>query len=190
MSEPAAREVLAWARLPAISATIHALAEAHADALLYLERVPSQMLNDRERQQGIRLEPYQRACDLDQWERGRLFHPAYECKWERYGSLVHLVYCGPHPPDGWTIIPETPATSHDQTYYLWGKRVSAADCVSLGLSPDARAFVELQIPRILRYPVSESAERVCLIIREWYTAAGQVWYARWCALHEEPRRSV
>jgi hypothetical protein len=190
MSAPGASDVLAWARLPAVTTTIQTLygaaASANTDIFMYLERVPMSVLSEHERQEGIRLERYEPTWTFDQWERGRVFDATSECKWERFGSHIHLVYCGPQPPDGFAIIPDAAQTWRDQDYYLWGERVSDVDKQTLGLPLHEPAFVELQIPRILRYPVSLSAERVCLKVREFYTKTGQLWYARWCSVFEVP----
>ena len=174
-------EQAAWAQLASITNVVRAL-DWSDKTYMYLECVPQTWLDEQERGQGIRLENYDHATAFDTWQRGRIFNEHQEIKWEQAGEQFHIVYCGLTPPEGFTPIPLDAEQHRRQVYYLWGERVKDSDRAKLGIPADVPAYVELQIPRILRYQVDTSQERVQVIICEFYTSDGQLCYARWCGL--------
>ena len=174
-------EQAAWAKLTSIAEVVRTLAWSE-ETHMYLERVPHAWVDDQEREQGIRLEHYDNATVFDSWQRGRIFNADQEIKWEQTGEQFHGVYCGDTPPKGFTPIPLGADHQRVQAYYLWGQRVKDSDYEKLGISTEISAYVELQIPRILRYPVATQPERVKVAICEFYAPDGQLCYARWCGL--------
>lgn len=179
------KEQSAWAELTSVTLAIQKIKWSEM-ACMYLELVPLRLIKAQEQHEGIRLERYNATTAFDSWQRGRVFDAACELKWEWRNNVFHTVYCGPEPPTEFTIVPLQAARTQETAYYLWGKRVRDSDLQTLGLSPKDYVFVELQAPHILRYPVSQSAQRVKVAVREWYASDGSLCYARWCKLEEEP----
>lgn len=174
-------EYTAWADVPSVVDVLRAMPWAET-ACMYLERMPQTWLDEVARQQGVRCQRYDAATPFDTWERGRVFDAQQELKWERYPVGFHAVYCGVQPPAGWTGVDLHTEQRRDCTYYLWGTRVPDADRALLGVAPEAPVFVELQIPRLLVYPVPLQQRRVQIRIAEFYAANGQLCYARWCGI--------
>ena len=180
------------AKLEQIGPTICALPWlVDAKALMLLERIPLSLLTETERVKGIRLECFDPTTDFEQWGRGRIFATQGELRWEQMDGKFWAVFCGEsiNLPSFTSEIavelqPEK-LTLREQSYYLWGKRVQTKDLPKLGLPPQTVAFVELQIPRILHYPVTSSAKRVKLKMKEYYATDGALVYARFVGLEEE-----
>lgn len=172
----------AWANVSSVAEVIRALTWLDTSAYMYLEHVPQTWLDASARQNGVQLQHYGAGTCFDDWQRGRIFDAQQELKWEQQGGQFHAVYCGVQPPVGWTVVSLHAERQQEQRYYLWGTPVKDIDRERLGVPPDVPAFVELQIPRILQYPVATPQERVQVRICEWYTADGQLCYARWCGL--------
>ena len=57
---------------------------------------------------------------------------------------------------------------------------------AFGIRTDASeaAFMQLQIPRVLRYPLPGKKQYARLLAREFYAANGDLAYARWLGLQE------
>jgi len=179
-------EQTAWAELPDVADVIRTMSWSDS-TYMYLEKVPQAWLDDAARQSGIQLQRYAADTTFDAWQRGRVFDTRQELKWEYCQQRFHVVYCGHQPPEGWTLAPLHAVRQQVQTYYLWGSRVQDTDRAHLGLAPDTPAFVELQIPRILQYPILTQGARVQVRVYEFYAADGQLCYARWSGLEEVER---
>lgn len=176
-------EQTAWAHLPDITATIQSVAWSE-NAAMYLERVPLALLDEQEIASGIWFERYQNDMDFTPWQRGRVFDEQHEVKWVWNNHTFHIVSCGQQIPPALTPFPLNAVRVEEVGYYLWGVRVKDKDRATIGLLPDKMAFVEMQIPRILRYPVTKTAMRVQVRVKEFYASNGQLCYARWCGLNE------
>ncbi len=178
---------VAWADLASVADIAHTLGWSDP-AYVYLECVPQALLDEQLRRDGIRLEHYAATTRLDVWQRGRIFDAQQELKWELHQGTFRTIYCGKHPPAGFTLVPLQSMREMTRHYYLWGQQVKEKDRKALGLSSDAQAFIELQIPRILHYPVPANAgNRVQVIMHECYAADGSLCYARWCGLETKGR---
>jgi len=179
-----------YARLEQISPVIRALTWTQ-DAIMWLEHIPLTFLTETERAHGIRLEWFDPLATFDEWARGRIFAPAGELRWEQQDGKFGAVFCGESVELSDFMRETDPALQPEQlmvyerSYYLWGTSVKAKDLPILGLPAETIAFVELQIPRILRYPVSSNAKRVKLKVKEFVAADGTLAYARFVGLEEE-----
>lgn len=143
-----------------------------AHALMFLERVPSVYLSDAEVQKGIMLTQYDAATDITGWERGRIFCPDWELRWDQQNML----YTGiPLSIDNFKQTLDLRLyTKHEASYYLWGQREAP------------NRFIELQIPRVLHYPVEATEKgRVKLRAAEWFDAAGNLVASRMTGLEAD-----
>lgn len=181
---------LSRARMGSIAPSIQAM-DWPKDAAVWLERVPVAFLTDPQRADGIRLERFDANTQFDDWARGRIFAEMGELRWERQDGMFDAVFCGDaQDPAGFTLETEQDLSASEITtminsYYLWGTRVGTRDLQKLGLDTQTSAFVELQIPRVLDYPVSLAARRVKVAVREFYALNGLLVYARFCGFEEE-----
>ena len=130
------------------------------DALMMLEHVPTAFLSDDERENGICLRKYTPDENLEAWERGRIFHKDFELRWEKHNTSFVIVYIGelktltlPH------IKLLSNVESYDVSYYLWGERMTADTLKSIDQPDTENLFLELQIPRLLSYPVSNQQDK-------------------------------
>jgi len=156
------------------------------ETLMLLEQVPLTWLEDEARKDGLRLEPCETTTDFNGWQRGRIFNPAFELRWERTDGAFQIVYCGQqidlpdfHLADG---IDLTNLVAN--SYFLWGAKVQEDDLALIGQPAGSQVFVELQVPRLLRYPVSAQARQVKLQVAEYRDAAGVLVYYRFQGLEE------
>ena len=150
-------ESILTCRQASLDSTLKALAPP-ADAFMFLEIVPTARLDPADRARGIRLETYDSRVDWARWERGRVFCPEWELRWEGsqavyIGPPVHLPHFEPGP-DLSAFCP------HDREYYLWDTR-------------QGQRFLELQIARPLFYPVA-MGDRVKIQVVEWLDDTGEV----------------
>jgi hypothetical protein len=140
-----------------------------ADAVMFLERLPDRWMNREEIADGIRLDIYDAAINLTQWERGRVFCEQWELRWEG----ERAIYTGaPALLTNFVAGPDLSQSVRQETsYYLWGKR-------------QGQRFIELQVARILSYPVT-AGNRVKLRVVEWFEDAGELIASRFIGLEEE-----
>ena len=199
MSEAAtqATETTAWAQLADVADVIQACAW-EAPAWVWLERVPACYVERNPRETGFVLKQYPQGLptdlDLNQWQIGRVFDATQEVQWQWLprsadSGVFHAVWCGQgQPPAGFTVQAHGGSSQRDQAYFLWGRRVSPADLKALKLSapPDEAVFMQLQIPRPLRYPLVGNKDFAQLQVREFYAPNGELTYARLCGLGEYP----
>lgn len=127
-------------------------------AVMFLERVPTRWLDNAEITDGLRLTAYEAGTDWKTWARGRVFCPEWELRWEG----ARAVYIGVT-----TTLPNfvagpdlSPCTRRETRYYLWGQR-------------DGSRFIELQVARVLIYPIT-TGTRVKLRVAEWFDTAGEM----------------
>jgi hypothetical protein len=155
-------------------------------AYVYLEQVPRTLLDETARRDGIRLEHYRPTTSFDRWQRGRIFDAHQELKWEQHPGGFRVIYCGKQLPIGFTPLPLHSVRELTRHYYLWGRRVHEQKYEGLGLPRDAQAFIELQVPRILYYPITLGTDtRVQMVVHELYAADGSLCYARWCGIESQ-----
>ncbi len=178
-------EQTAWTHTSSITAIIQSVAWTTGQTYMYLELIPLALLHAKDIHTGIRLEHYDATTPFDNWRRGRVFDTHQEVKWEWYNGSFHIVSCGKQIPQGLTAFPLNAArVSIDNWYYIWGTQTDNTEIRAMQPNANAAAFVELQIPRILSYPVSENAWRVQIHMKEFYASNGALCYTRWCGLKE------
>ena len=148
-------EQICWGTAENLLPIVHAL-DCLPESLMVLERVPDVFLPDDEQKRGICLQAYDADENFEAWERGRIFHNNFELRWEKQDGVFVIVYIG-EPTE--LPMPHTESLSEfetqDETYYLWGERVSEGTLKAIGQPEATNLFIELQIPRLLPYPVSD-----------------------------------
>jgi hypothetical protein len=177
-------EVIAVDHRTNLSATLTALAWSQT-CYAYLEHIPTKWMGNRGSREGLQLIQYNPGTPFNQWQRGRIFDATQELKWEWFAGKFHLVYCGPNPPDGLTER-LTVTGAQQRAYFTWGTRVPDDNRKALGIAQTESAYIELQIPRVLHYPVDPTSERVKIGILEWYAPDGRLLYSRWNAVLPVP----
>lgn len=178
-------EALLWAQPKDLRTVIGRLPMTET-TLMLLERMPTTWLDEDERRSGLRLEPVDPALDFNQWERGRIFDDTFELRWERSDGAFQTVYCGRGDVELSEFEPAAGelggSRAEDHCYFLWGTRVQEQDLALIGEPPGSTVFVELQVPRLLHYPVDATAQRAMLCVREYRDPSGALIYYRWRGL--------
>ncbi len=143
------------------------------ESLAMLERVPKTFFSDDECAQGICVRTYDAHEDFETWEHGRIFHKNFELQWEKQDAVFSVVYIGKEKA---LPIHHTASLSdfeiRDESYYLWGEKMAADTLEKIGQPKATSLFLELQIPRLLHYPVSnqDGKLRVKLSARHYLNA--------------------
>jgi hypothetical protein len=183
-------DIIQWARLDDLSATVSALAWP-SPSFMYLERVPDRWLSQEERERGLRLEMLDLEAAFNAWERGRVFCEAFELRWEKLDGAFQTVYVGPAADlPGFAPADELDLSAvkvRERSYDLWGNRVPDDQLETVGAptGTDLAVFLEFKIPRLLLYPVSEEARRVRLRACEYLDPSdGTLCYYRFEKLEE------
>ena len=180
-------EQMCWGSSEKLLPILHAL-DCPLESLIMLERMPNAFLSDDERKNGICLQVYDGSQNCEAWERGRIFHNNFELKWEKQGSAFVIVYIG-EP----TELPMLHTKSlsefetQDETYYLWGEKMLADTLESMNQPAVMNVFLELQIPRLLSYPVSnqDGKNRVKISARHYLNSeTGVLEFYRFTHLEE------
>lgn len=180
-------EQTAWARMPLVTPLICAITWQPVGTFMWLERTPTGYVEEQAREDCVRLARLDLGVDFDIWQAGRVFDARQELRWQTLDQQTHAVWCGTGPvPRGFTEQPHGGATVKEQRYYLWGRRVKPETLRQLGLQsrPGESVFMQLQIPRVLRYPLEGSREYARAVVREFYAVNGELAYARLCGLEE------
>lgn len=108
-------------------------------------------------------------CNLEEmvfdWDKGRVFDPNSEIRWEQNGNNFHLLWTthSDNIPDEWSKKPVT--FKAKRKVLLWGERVE-----------NENEWYEKQIPRILKYPVEGGGQRAYLNIIEYAMPDGSPVY--------------
>ncbi len=165
-------EQICWGTSENLLPIVQAL-DSTSELLVMLERVPNVFLSDDELKPGICLQVYDASENFEVWERGRIFYNSFELRWEKQDGIFVIVYIG-EPAE--LPMPHTESLSEfetqDETYYLWGERMSTDNLKAIGQPEQTNLFLELQIPRVLSYPVSNRGgqSRVKISIRHYLNA--------------------
>ena len=162
-------EQFCWGRTGNLLPIVQAL-DCPPESLVMLERVPINFLSHGERENGVCLREYDANENFEIWERGRIFYNDFELRWEKQDGDFDIVYIG--QPKKLLMLDTKPLSeleTQDNSYYLWGEKITGDTLKKIGQPKAANLFLELQIPRLLSYPVSNRNEkfRVKLITRHY-----------------------
>ncbi|MGB1251997.1 MAG: hypothetical protein ACPG8W_15375 [Candidatus Promineifilaceae bacterium] len=154
---------------------------------LLMETLPTGWVDEQGRANGIRLERFSGQASFLE-TKGRIFCPDFELRWERLGGTqIQFVYCGKSLSlNGFDAADELAQTKSAQhSYFLWGTKVQEDRLQLVGYPPNSILFAELQVPRLLEYPVSPAAQRVKLAIRTFHDDQHNLVYYRFHSLEED-----
>lgn len=159
---------------------------------MYLEQVPGEWIHNPKMDAGLGLRRLDITLDFQHWERGRIFCTDWELRWEKQDAQYTCVYVGiMQDLPGFSLETEISLAQAERipnSYYLWGTLVSEGDYAIMGAvsEPGTQIFIELRIPRLLRYPVSQDVHRVKLITYDYIDPnSGQLLYQRYWSIEEE-----
>lgn len=161
--------------IQAYNKKVASITSPKAPALMLLEEQPHHVIERDARQDLLRFELFNPASDFTRSTSGRIFHTMGELRWERSDSALQIVYTGHKDfrPEQLPVARETPLDGYiaiDRAYFLFGKRLDEKELFLIGPRAQPGDFVEVRIPRLLRYPrvnMLEGAERVQLVICEY-----------------------
>ena len=183
-----------WAELADPADAVRAAATAAVwpePTYMYLERAPVAWLDESEIAAGVRLERLDPAADFAQYERGRVFCAERELRWERVDGSFRAVMVGDaHPFAPFAPAPEldlSTAQTETRRYFLWGLRIEDSDLAVVGVQRAGRGepYLEMRVPRVLRYPVPGAKRRTRLIVCEYIDPqTGGVIYSRLTGVEE------
>lgn len=125
------------------------------NALMILECIPTQWLDEKKRQNGLKFEKFDAGINFNTWTIGRIFDDEQELAWARNDAGKFLVsYTGKKD----LILPELRRINNDGwkrsetvNYSLWGTSLQLDETME---HQNTNTFLELQIPRLLSYPVT------------------------------------
>ena len=141
----------------------------------------------KEGQEKIIFATFSREVEAEKWDQGCIFDYDSQLRWQRTNGEYRVTFSGTKP-----LISVLQAAdlsladceAKEVRYLLWGKKLDNPE--EYGIRSDSPVFLELQIPRLLTYPVSAKANRVWLCVREYYSRqTGLLVHFRWFYLHEE-----
>lgn len=167
----AKEEILYSGVVENIAALIEACQFPEDTITLFLaETLPQRVIEDSERRGLLVFAYFNKKIPFAAYTSGRIFHPDFELRWEKEGDQTRVVYIG----DRRNLSPlqevEKLGTPQKKHYYLFGKRLRPAQLQSIGLPPAEAGmvnFAEVRIPRLLRYPAPENAQRMKLVVHEY-----------------------
>jgi len=140
---------------------------------------------------GVRLERLDPAVDFAKYERGRVFCAERELRWERVDGVFRAVLVGDAQPFAlFAPAPEldlSGAQTGTRRYFLWGLRIEDSDLAVVGVQRAGRGepYLEMRIPRVLRYPAAGSKRRTRLVVCEYIDPqTGGVIYSRLAGVEE------
>jgi len=161
------------------------------EAYALLETVPDRYLDEQEQREGLQFIRYAELTDPAGWPLGRVFHKEGELRWQQRGERYRVVYAGSNQ-EAANYLKATVTgleACSKESFYLWGERwegnFTGEDAPGESSSSCA-LFLESQIPRPLRYPVSGSPAKRCKINVVAYTSPEQPFsnYSRFHSLKE------
>lgn len=158
---------------------------------MYLERAPFSWLDENEIADGVRLELLDLNADFGRYEKGRVFCADRELRWERVDGDFRAVLVGGGQPFGpFAPAPEldlSGAQTDTRRYFVWGLRIENSDLPVVGVQRAGRGepYLEMRVPRVLRYPVAGAKRRTRLIVCEYIDPkTGGVLYSRLTGVEE------
>jgi hypothetical protein len=127
-----------------------------------------------ERQGLLIFSTWRKETEVTECISGRIFYEQGELRWERQQNHMQVVYigkreCKPELNQGEEIALED-CERISRNYFLFGKRLSEEQRERISPTTQPGDFVEVRIPRLLRYPVLDAinhADRIQLAICEY-----------------------
>ena len=132
----------------------------NVSTFMLLESRAQGIVEPEDRQDLLRFLLFDPQFTFARYTSGRVFHRYAELRWETVASAVRVVFSGRI-----TYLPELPRTQEEptsevldgyrptiRTYFLYGKRLDAKQLNRIGPPAQEGDFVEVRIPRLLRYP--------------------------------------
>lgn len=160
-------------------------------AYMYLERGLGAWLADDEIADGVRLEALDLRTDFRAWAKGRIFCADFELRWEKLETDYAAILIGAAPPvPGFVEADELDlarAVVQVRSCILWGLRIEDNDLAAAGVARAGRGepYLELRIPRVLRYPVPGVKRRTALRVCEYMDGStGAVLHYRLAGVEE------
>lgn len=141
-----------------------------ARALMLLESQPQHIIDPRTRQELLRFTRFNPDTDFTPYTSGRVFHEYGELRWEQQQQSIQIVYTGDEQYKPEIDIRQTiqlDGKPVPREYYLFGKRLEDKELALIGSQAQKGDFAEVRIPRLLRYPAPQEAERVRLVVYEY-----------------------
>ena len=131
-----------------------------ADTLMILEKVPAEWLDEEKRADGIRFKPFNAGERFTEWQVGWVFNARGELRWRAMeNGRFQVVYIGTDIGlSGLKSMEVNWESSEPVAYFLWGEKVTS-DTLSLLEQKATNLFLELQVPRLLRYPISSNRDK-------------------------------
>lgn len=140
----------------------------------------------REGQEKIVFDAFQQEPDIWEWAKGCVFCRNGEIRWCKANVGYQVVFTGKEcisslkPAD----INLTDCEIQETKYLLWGKKLDSPE--EYGIESGGSVFLEMQIPRLLTYPVPDDADMVWLYVREFTSRkTGLLVHSRWFDLRGE-----
>lgn len=138
-------------------------------------------------QEKIFLGTLDKEFNTEDWAKGRIFCQAAEVRWRYSNGGYQVIFTGNgHGTSSLkpAEINLTDCSAHDTKHLLWGERLRNPG--EYGIESEDSVFLEIQIPRLLFYPVPESTDRVWLHVREFISKeTGLLVHSRWLGLGKE-----
>ena len=163
-------EMLCTGSVDDIAALIDAC-QFPSDALFLAEAVPQHVVTAaKERQDLLRFTHFDAEIPFAKYTSGRIFHPDFELRWQKYDGKTEVVYLGTKR-DMPLLKKDLKLKKSDKPkyYFLFGERLRPEELDLIGVPAEERefAFAEVRIPRLLLYPAPQNARRVQLVVREY-----------------------
>ncbi|HXL03344.1 MAG TPA: CRISPR-associated protein Csx19 [Bacillota bacterium] len=140
-------------------------------------------------QEKIFLGTLDKWFNTEDWAKGRVFCQVAEVRWHYSNGGYQVIFTGNgHNASSLKSaeINLTDCIVRDTNYLLWGERLRNPG--EYGIESEDSVFLEIQIPRLLFYPVPESTDRVWLHVREFISKeTGLLIHSRWLDLGKEVR---
>lgn len=140
----------------------------------------------REGQEKIVIDAFQQQPDIGEWAKGCVFCRNGEVRWCKANGGYQIVFTGKgcvsslKPAD----INLTECEIRETKYLLWGKKFDNPK--EYGIESEGSVFLEMQIPRLLTYPVPDDVDMVWLHVREFISPkTGLLVHSRWFDLRGE-----
>jgi hypothetical protein len=122
--------------------------------------VPTRWLSEEESKNGICFICFDMTIAFNQWQAGRIFDSKKEFLWQMNNDgQFQVIYTGEEMD-----LPELNLINEDwqdfqTSYLLWGRSLNSTELKSLRIQEDTTIFLELQLPRLLNYPVAVSQDK-------------------------------